>query len=75
MRARDAVESNPCDRDSYTKLDPEKMQEAGAEYAAILLTIQIQLDRISIENKHPGPTDIMALRHIAELATQASKTK
>ena len=75
MRARDAVESNPYNRDSYTKLDPEKMQEAGdpSEYAAILLTIQIQLDRISIENKNPGPTDIMALRHIAELATQASK--
>jgi hypothetical protein len=51
------------------------MHEAGAEYAAILLTIQIQLDRISIENKHPGPTDIMALRHIAELATQASKIR
>lgn len=77
MRARDVVESSPYDLGSYTKLNPEKLQEQGTpdEYLALLLTIQIQLDRISIDSKSPTSVNVMALRHIADLATQASKIK
>ena len=77
MRARDAVESNPYDMASYTVLNQEKLQEQGTpdEYTATLLTIQIQLDRISIDHKAPTAVNVMALRYIAELATQASKIK
>lgn len=78
MRARDAVESNPYDMASYTVFDQEKLQEkngAPDEYTIMLLTIQIQLDRINIDNKAPTAVNIMALRYIADLATQASKIK
>lgn len=77
MRARDVVESSPYNLGSYKTLDQEKLGEQGTpdEYLALLFTIQIQLDRISVNNKSPTPVNIMALRHIADLATQASKIK
>jgi hypothetical protein len=73
-RARDMVESHPHDRGSYKILDPG-MQEPGSqnEYAAMLLTIQVQLDRINANDKGPGPQDILTLRHISNLATEASQ--
>lgn len=53
----------------------EEILAAESEYRVTLLTIQVQLDRLSIERTTPTGVDMLTLKHISDLALQASKIR